>query len=81
MPFNSRQQRIRSALRDTGLDVLVVTHLPNVRYLTGFSGTAGVLVLHRDGCTLLIDFRYVTAARALVMRWNSRLWNARTTRR
>ena len=47
------------------LDALVVTHLPNVRYLCGFSGTAGVLILDRQRCTLLVDFRYITAARAL----------------
>ena len=31
--------------RFDGFDVLVVTTLPNVRYLTGFAGSAGVLVV------------------------------------
>ena len=66
MQFHARQQSIRAALREASLDVLVVTHLPNVRYLTGFSGTAGVLVLDRHRCSLLVDFRYATAARALI---------------
>ena len=47
------------------LDALVVTHLPNVCYLTGFSGTAGAVVLTRSRCLLVVDFRYVSAARAI----------------
>ncbi len=35
---------MRAALDRQKVDVLVVTHLPNVRYLCGFSGSAGVLL-------------------------------------
>ena len=52
-------------MRAASLDALVVTHLPNVRYLTGFSGTAGVCVLLPSRCFLVVDFRYLTAAREL----------------
>jgi Xaa-Pro aminopeptidase len=65
-PFHLRQQFIRAALRDASLDALVVTHLPNVQYLCGFRGTAGVLVVGHSRCTLLVDFRYLTAARSLL---------------
>jgi Xaa-Pro aminopeptidase len=41
-----------------------VSHLPNIRYLTGFSATAGLLVLTPKECTLVVDFRYRSAARA-----------------
>ncbi len=51
-----------------GLDALVVTHLPNIRYLTGFSGSAGVVVVTRTRCVLVVDFRYSTAGRALLAR-------------
>jgi Xaa-Pro aminopeptidase len=47
------------------LDALVITHLPNVRYLTGFSGTAGAVVLTRSRCLLVVDFRYVSVARSI----------------
>jgi Xaa-Pro dipeptidase len=41
------------------LDALVVTRLPNVRYLTGFNGSNAQLVVARDGgCTFLTDGRY-----------------------
>ena len=52
-------------MRDSGLDALLVTHPPNIRYLTGLSASAGVAVLTADRCVLVVDFRYATAARLL----------------
>jgi Xaa-Pro aminopeptidase len=64
--FARRIASVREAVRADALDALVVTHLPNIRYLTGFSGTAGVLVVAARRCELIVDFRYATAARAVV---------------
>ncbi|MDQ3347446.1 MAG: Xaa-Pro peptidase family protein [Acidobacteriota bacterium] len=64
-PFAARVQRLREDLRNAGLDALLVTHPPNIRYLTGFSGTAGVLVVTAARCLLIADFRYAAAAREL----------------
>ena len=61
----ARLTHVREDLRGAQLDALVVTHLPNLRYLTGFSGSAGTAVLLQRACLLLVDFRYVTAANAL----------------
>jgi len=61
-----RLVRARAALRGLRLDALVVSHLPNIRYLTGFTGSAGLLVIGSAECTLIIDFRYATAARTLI---------------
>jgi Xaa-Pro aminopeptidase len=61
-----RLVRARDTLRGLGLDALVVSHLPNIRYLSGFSGTAGLLVLTAAECVLLVDFRYGIAARELI---------------
>lgn len=45
------------------LDALLLTGLPNVRYLTGFSGSSALAVVTRRGDVLLItDFRYQTQA-------------------
>src|SRR6478752_9170554 len=61
-----RLTALRTDLAALDLDGLVVTHLPNLRYLTGFSATAGAAVVSGSRCRLVIDFRYETTARALV---------------
>jgi Xaa-Pro aminopeptidase len=48
-------------MRERSLDALVVTALPNVLYLTNFTGTAAIVVLTSDRLFFLTDFRYVTA--------------------
>jgi Xaa-Pro aminopeptidase len=53
-------------MRAAAVDALVVSHLPNIRYLTGFVGTAGLAVLTPETCLLIVDFRYQTVARSLV---------------
>jgi Xaa-Pro aminopeptidase len=65
-PAARRLSNVRDAMGAAGLDGLVVTHLPNIRYLTGFEGSAGVVLVTRSECLLGVDFRYVTAARALL---------------
>ena len=62
----ARLDRVRQGLRALSLDALVISHLPNIRYLTGLNGTAGLVVLTMSSCTLLVDFRYKSAAQALV---------------
>ena len=53
-----RLAALEARLADESLPVLLVTHLADIRYLTGFSGTAGVLLLRPGGSTLFTDFRY-----------------------
>ncbi len=57
-----RQRALRAALAAEGLDGLLVTHLPNIRYLTGFTGSAGLLLVRADEALLVTDFRYATQA-------------------
>jgi len=61
----ARLSRVRAQMSRDGIDALAVTHLPNLQYLTGFSGSAGAAIVLRDACLLVVDFRYVTAATAL----------------
>ena len=65
-PFDLRLRRIRDDLRLAGLDALLVTHIPNVRYLTGLAGSAGAVVVTASRCLLIADFRYATTARELI---------------
>ena len=43
------------------LDALVVTSLPNILYLTNFTGSSAIVVLTADRLHFITDFRYVTA--------------------
>jgi Xaa-Pro aminopeptidase len=61
-----RISSLRDRFRPAGIGALVVTHLPNITYLTNFSGSAAVLLVTTDDSALITDFRYVTAARALL---------------
>jgi Xaa-Pro aminopeptidase len=53
-------------LAERGLDALIVSDLVNVRYLTGFSGSAGLAVVGPGTRRFLTDFRYVERARSEV---------------
>lgn len=59
-----RQAALRAGLEDAGLDGLLVTHLPNIRYLTGFSGSAALLLVRPGTTTLITDFRYAVQAQS-----------------
>jgi Xaa-Pro aminopeptidase len=59
-----RQTTLRAALAAEGLDGLLVTHLPNIRYLTGFTGSAALLLVHAESTVLVTDFRYEVQAPA-----------------
>jgi Xaa-Pro aminopeptidase len=58
-----RRDRLREAVRTAGLDAALVSRLVNVRYLTGFTGSNGALLVGADGSDLLCtDGRYRTQA-------------------
>ena len=61
-----RLSALRRRLSDRGVDALLVTHLANIRYLTGFCGSAGLLVVEPDRAVLVTDARYATQAPAEV---------------
>jgi Xaa-Pro aminopeptidase len=52
-------------MRGAGVDALVVTHLPNVQYLTGLVSSAGAVIVFPDRAFLVVDFRYATVAGGL----------------
>jgi Xaa-Pro aminopeptidase len=66
MNYQVRQQKLAARLRDSGVEALLVTHLPNIYYLCGFSGTAGALLfLARERVprlTFYTDGRYTQQA-------------------
>ncbi len=62
MDVAARIPRVRERLPDAEVDALVVTHLPNVRYLTGFTGSAAMLLVTGERALLTTDGRYRTQA-------------------
>jgi Xaa-Pro aminopeptidase len=52
-----RRERALAAIDAAGLDALLVTRMTNIRYLTGFSGSTGMLVLGAEP-SMVVDFRY-----------------------
>ncbi|HEV2470309.1 MAG TPA: Xaa-Pro peptidase family protein [Candidatus Sulfotelmatobacter sp.] len=63
MNFSSRQARLREHLATTRFDGLLISHLPNIRYLCGFTGSAGLLLIEEAGSVFFTDNRYDTQAR------------------
>ncbi len=61
--MNTRLEAVRATLHDSNLDALLVTFLPNVRYLSGFTGSSGICLITKDSQTFLSDSRYRTQAR------------------
>jgi Xaa-Pro aminopeptidase len=57
-----RVERLTDLLAEEELDVLLVTELVNVRYLTGYTGTNGIAVIGPRTRAFATDFRYVEQA-------------------
>src|ERR1700751_5460678 len=63
MNFPARQKKLRERLSTTRFDALLISHLPNTRYLCGFTGSAGFLLVEESGSVFFTDVRYDTQAR------------------
>jgi len=62
MNFQARQKKLREHLATTRFDALLISHLPNIRYLCGFTGSAGLLLVEEAGSVFFTDVRYDTQA-------------------
>ena len=58
----SRADRVAGRLSEKEVDLLLVTHLPNLRYMTGFTGSNGMAVVGDGVRRFVTDFRYVEQA-------------------
>jgi Xaa-Pro aminopeptidase len=66
MDHHGRQQRLQNSLATHRLDALLVTHPSNLRYLCGFTGSSGALLLTEKKAVFITDGRYTEQARAEV---------------
>jgi Xaa-Pro aminopeptidase len=64
--FSARQQAASRRIRAAGVSAMLITHLPDVHYLCGFTGSNAVLVLFtgKREATLFTDGRYTRQAKA-----------------
>ena len=62
-PYRARLDAVRDTLAGLGVDALIVTHPPNLRYLGGFDGSLGALLVTSSECSLIVDGRYITIAK------------------
>jgi len=58
MGIADRLPRLRGALPEAGCDGLLVTNMTNIRYLTGFTGSAALLLVSPDDLLFVTDGRY-----------------------
>ena len=59
MDNNLRRTRLAERLDDLGVDAVLSTHLPNVRYLSGYTGSNGQIVVAAEGSRFFTDGRYI----------------------
>jgi len=57
-PEQDRLARLRQVMNEHGLDSLLVTRREDVRYLSGFTGSSGSLLVTSGRSCLITDFRY-----------------------
>ncbi len=67
--MKGRGDRLAAGLGKRELDLMLVTELVNVSYLTGFIGTNGACICGPDTRLFLTDFRYTERAEAEVEGW------------
>ena len=68
MDYGGRQKTLREHLATTRFDALLISYLPNIRYLCGFTGSAGLLLVEEGGGVFFTDVRYDLQAREEVRR-------------
>lgn len=64
--MTGRKRRVATAAKRLGASALLITNLPDVRYLTGFTGSNAALLLAGSRATMFTDGRYTTQAQAEV---------------
>jgi Xaa-Pro aminopeptidase len=61
--LNYRLEKLRKTLTEKGHDNLVISYLPNIFYITGFSGSSGLAFCSDDYSFLITDGRYTIQAK------------------
>lgn len=62
MIINKRLKQLRRKLAETELEAILISRPENRRYLSGFDGSAGLLLITQQNAILATDFRYLEQA-------------------
>ena len=63
MNFRERRRKVLAETLSLDADSALITHLPDIRYLTGFTGSSAAVALHGRRAVLFTDGRYTTQAK------------------
>jgi Xaa-Pro aminopeptidase len=58
--FQERRDKLKRLVKKSGADAILVTYVPNVAYLTGFTGDSSYLLVSDDRTLVFSDARYTT---------------------
>lgn len=65
--LKTRISRVRQKFSDYKIDGLIFFNMNNIRYMSGFTGSDGILIIGEKRTALLVDGRYVTQAKLEVV--------------
>ena len=57
--YFKRQENLKNVLSEHDLDGLLITNLTNIRYICGFTGSAGTCLVTQVGQYFITDGRYI----------------------
>lgn len=72
--MKSRLDKFRKILTESSIDAMLISSPVNRRYLSGFEGTSGILLISRDEAILVTDFRYLEQAADQAGQFEIRRW-------
>ncbi len=68
--YQSRLANLKKSLKNRRVDGFLITDINNVRYLTGFSGSSGLLLITEEKSFFVTDFRYKEQSEREVKGWD-----------
>ena len=64
--YFNRQSNLKNVLAEKGLDGILITNLTNIRYISGFTGSAASCLITMDGQYFISDGRYIEQSKSQV---------------
>ena len=61
--YSNRLEKVRNRYSSHGIDGIYITNITNVRYITGFTGSAGSVLITNDKAYFITDGRYTEQSR------------------